>query len=176
MPAQIIPSNQPEDNPLTHRTDTQIAWDLMKSIGFCMLVTHDSEPGQLRARPMTAHVEPDQEAIYFLTDVRHYKDDEIGMNQNLCLAFSDTSSQKYVSLTGIGTVSDDSAKIAELWSVASRAWWDSKDDPNIRVLHVLPLRAEFWDSPGAIVTTVKMAVAALTGTRPDLGDNRKVEL
>ena len=36
--------------------------------------------------------------------------------------------------------------------------------------------AEFWDSPGSVISYVKMAAAAVTGTRPDLGDNRKVAL
>ena len=36
--------------------------------------------------------------------------------------------------------------------------------------------AEFWDSPGSVISYVKMAAATVTGTRPDLGDNRKVAL
>jgi hypothetical protein len=35
--------------------------------------------------------------------------------------------------------------------------------------------AEFRDSPGTVISYVKMA-ATVTGTRPDLGDNRKVAL
>ena len=35
--------------------------------------------------------------------------------------------------------------------------------------------AEFWDSPGPVISYVKMA-AAVTGTRRDPGDNRKVAL
>jgi general stress protein 26 len=161
---------------MIHKTDSEIVWDLIEKIRICMLVTRDGKAGELRARPMSADVNADDEAIYFLTDVRQHKDDEIKADHNVCLAFADTGSLQYVSVTGIATVSNDRDKIAELWSVAARAWWDSKDDPNIRVLHVMPLRAEYWDSPGSIVTSIKMAAAALTGTRPSLGDNKKVEL
>ncbi len=35
---------------------------------------------------------------------------------------------------------------------------------------------EFRDSPGSVISYVKMAAATITGTRPDLGDNRKVAL
>jgi hypothetical protein len=35
---------------------------------------------------------------------------------------------------------------------------------------------EFRDSPGSLISYAKMAAAAITGTRPDLGDNRKVAL
>ncbi len=161
---------------MIHKTDSQTVWDLIEKIRICMLVTHDGKAGELRARPMSADINVDDEAIYFLTDLRQHKDDEIEADHNVCLAFADTGSLKYVSVTGIATLSNDREKIADLWSVAGRAWWDSKDDPNIRVLHVMPLRAEYWDSPGSIVTSIKMAAAALTGTRPNLGENKKVEL
>jgi hypothetical protein len=35
---------------------------------------------------------------------------------------------------------------------------------------------EFRDSLGSVTSYVKMAAAVVTGTRPDLGDNRKVAL
>ena len=36
--------------------------------------------------------------------------------------------------------------------------------------------AEFWDSPGSVISYVRLAATAVTGTRPDLGDSRKVAL
>ena len=157
-------------------TDKDTAWNLMEKIAVCMLVTHDGSGDELRARPMGAHLMRDENTIYFLTDARKHKDDEIEKNQNVCLTFADTSSQKYVSVTGVARVSNDRSKIAELWSTPARAWWDSKDDANIRVLQVSPSAAEYWDGPGSVVAYAKMAAAALTGTRPNLGENKRVAL
>lgn len=156
----------------THDSDR--AWELMEKIGFAMLVTQDGD--QWRARPMSAFVERDSNAIYFLTDARRHKDEEITQHPKINLSFADPGDQKYVSLTGTAAVSNDRAKIRELFSTPAKAWWDSADDPNIRVLKVTPNDAEFWDAPGSIVSYVKMAAAAVTGSRPDLGDNRKVTL
>ena len=161
---------------MTRKTDQDRAWELIDEIGLCMLVSHDGTGDQLRARPMGAHARRDEDAIYFLTDLRAHKDDEIEINENVCLCFGDNGSYKYVSVTGTANLLDDRARIAELWTTAARAFWESKDDPNIRVLKVRPTLAEFWDSPGKIVTSVKMAAAAVTGSRPDLGSNRKVLL
>jgi hypothetical protein len=61
-------------------------------------------------------------------------------------------------------------------SISTKAWWDLADEPNIRVLKITPDDAEFWDSPGTVISYVKMAAAAVTGTRPDLGDSREVVL
>jgi general stress protein 26 len=154
--------------------DIDRTWELMKKIGFAMLVTHDGD--KLRARPMAAHVDRDANTIYFLTDARRHKDEEIARNPNINLSFADASDQKYVSVTGIAEVSNDRAKIKELFSMPAKAWWDSAEDPNIRVLKVTPDDAEFWDSPGSVISYVKMAAAAVTGTRPDIGTNRKVAI
>jgi general stress protein 26 len=154
--------------------DRDRAWQLMEKIGFAMLVTCDGD--KLRARPMSAHIERDNNAIYFLTDARRHKDDEIARNPSINLSFADAGAQKYVSLTGTAVVSNDRAKIKELWSTPAKAWWDSAEDPNIRVLKITPDDAEFWDSPGTVISYVKMAAAAVSNTRPDLGDNRKVAM
>lgn len=158
------------------RHDQDRVWDLIDSIKFAMLVTHDGEGDTLRARPMHAHGRREEDAIFFLTDRRHQKDDEIQINDNICLAFADTGGQRYLSVTGTATVLDDRALVHELWDASNKAFWDDENDPDIRVLRVRPSMAEFWDSPGRIVTSVKMAAAALTGAKPKFGDNRKVAL
>jgi general stress protein 26 len=150
------------------------AWELMKKIGFAMLVTHDGD--KLRARPMSACLERGENTIYFLTDVRRHKDEEIERNPGINLSFADAGDQKYVSVTGTAVVSNDRAKIKQLFSTPAKAWWDSADDPNIRVLKVTPDDAEFWDTPGSVISYVKMAAAAVTGSRPEIGNNRKVAM
>jgi general stress protein 26 len=151
-------------------------WDLIKNIDFCMFVTHCGTTGDIRGRPMSSVIRPEEQAIYFLTDARQRKQNEIVENNHVCLAYADTSGHDYVSISGQATISDDRAKIADIWTPSAQAWWDGPDDPNIRLIRVIPSEAEFWDSPGAIVTYVKMAAAALTGNRPDLGENKKVSL
>ena len=150
------------------------AWDLMKKIGFAMLVTRDND--KLRARPMSAYIQRELNAVFFLTDARRHKDEEIARDPSVNLSFADPSSQKYVSVTGTAAVSNDRAKIKELFSTPAKAWWDSADDPNIRILRFTPDDAEFWDSPGTVISYVKMAAAAVSDTRPDIGENRKVSM
>ena len=154
--------------------DTDRAWELMKDIGFCMLCTKQSE--DIRARPMSAHVVKDENAIYFLTDVRGHKDDEIESRPDVTLAFANPSGQKYVSLIGAANVSNDRQKIHELWSTPAKAWWKDENDPNIRVLTINPKSAEFWDSPGTVISYVKMFAAAMSDTRPEIGNNAKVRM
>lgn len=149
-------------------------WDLMEKISICMLTTWDGN--NLHSRPMDARSRRAENAVYFLTDARHHKDEEIARYPKLALAFADTGGQKYASVSGTATVSNDRALIKELWEPTAKAWWDTADNPNIRVLKVTPTEAQYWDGPGTVVSMVKMMMAAATGTRPDLGDNAKVAM
>ncbi|MBL8578173.1 MAG: pyridoxamine 5'-phosphate oxidase family protein [Mesorhizobium sp.] len=150
------------------------AWELAEKINICMFVTWDGE--RQRARPLAANVIRDEHAIYFLTDVNGLKDDQIEKFPIVTMAFSDNSAYKFVSITGEATVTNDRAKITELWTPDNKAFWDSKDDPDIRLITVKPDDAEVWDSPGKIVSAVKMLTAAVTGAKMELGNNRKVTM
>src|SRR6185312_5191443 len=97
-------------------------------------------------------------------------------NPQVNLSFANAGSQKYVSISGSAVISNDRAKIKQLFSTPAKAWWDSAEDPNIRVLKITPEDAEFWDSPGTVISYVKMTAAAATGQRPDIGDHRKVSM
>lgn len=155
-------------------TNTDRVWQLMKKISICMLAHWDGQ--ELRARPMGAYVRQEDNAIFLLSDARHHSDDDIKKFTKVCLAFAHTSGQNYVSLAGHAEVSRDAAKIRELWDTPAKAWWKSPDDPNIRVIAITPIEAEYWDAPAKTVAYVKMATAALTGTRPNMGENRKVAM
>jgi general stress protein 26 len=152
--------------------DTDRVCELMDRISTCMLTTHDGD--HIRSRPMAAFVRRDEDAVYFLGDAHQHKDAEIERNPNVGLAFAD--GRKFVSVTGHASVSQNKAKIKELWSPAAKAWWDSPDDPNIRLLTVTPDDAEFWEGPGKIIGTIKMIAAAATSSRPNYGENRKVTM
>ena len=154
--------------------DVSHAWDLMEEVQTCMLVTHDGR--NLRSRPMGAYVRRHEHAVYFLTDIRHHKDEEIEASHQVCLAFADISGEKYVSVTGNAEIVDDRDKVKELWSTPAKAWWETADDPDIRILKVTPSFAEYWDSPEAIVNYVELAAAALSGEEPEVGENRKVRM
>jgi general stress protein 26 len=131
--------------------------------------------GGLRARPLEAR--PDREAglIYFVTDVRSAKDDEIEAEHDVCLIFIAARDKAYLSITARAEVRRDHAKAAEIWKSSDDAWWNGPHDPNVCVLRVRPLIAELWDGPASkAVAVYEFAKARLTGEKPNLGENRKV--
>lgn len=148
-------------------------WDLVEKIEFCMLATSDGK--DIQSRPMTAHAERGENAIYFLLDRKDHAN--LDIFANCCLAFADTGDMNYVSVTGHGSVSDDRARIAELWSTPYKAFWEGPEDPDIRVLKVTPQEAQYWkNGAGKLVNYAKMLTAAVTDSRPDLGEHGKVRM
>ena len=154
--------------------DVERIWELMNSISFCMFSNWDGT--RLHSRPMGAFVRRDEGAIWFFTDDRVHKQAEIERYPKVCLAFADIRRQKYVSVSGTAEISADRKKIKELWSIPTKVWWKTPDNPHLRLIEVTPEEAEYWDAPGNFISDLKVAFALLKGTHPkDSGEHRKVE-
>ena len=138
-----------------------------------MFVTWDGK--RQRARPLSARPDREDGRIYFLIDVNGAKDDQIDRFPKVTIAFADVRAHDYVAITGNAIVTDDRAKIAELWTSADEAWWDGADDPDIRLITVDPEDAELWKGPNRLVAGAKMLAAAVTGAKVDFGENLKVD-
>lgn len=123
-------------------------WDIVEKVRVGMLTTQFS--GGLRARPLEARVDRDAGIIWFVTDVRGAKDEEIGAAHDIGLVFSDEGDHAYLSITGRAFVIHDTAKAKDIWRKTDDTWFpDGPDDPNVRVLRIEPVTAELWDGPSS---------------------------
>ena len=139
-----------------------------------MFVTWDGEHQQ--ARPLSSRVFRDEHAIYFLVSAEGHKNAQVEEFPTVNLSYADIGNMKYVSITGTAAITNDRAKITDLWSAFDKAWWDDENDPDIRLLTVTPERAELWDSPGKLVAFATMLTSAVTGAKLEFGDNATVKL
>ncbi|GGA51091.1 hypothetical protein GCM10011385_00420 [Nitratireductor aestuarii] len=147
-------------------SDPEKAWKIAENTRACFFSVSGHQ------MPMSAIVRKDEGAIYFLTDANSEKVGEIQDDHTVQLSFADHSANDYLVVEGQAQVSNDREKIRELWSTFAQAWWDSPEDPNIRLISVSPNSAEFWDGPGSITASAKMLFAAVTGGRPDMGEKK----
>jgi general stress protein 26 len=151
-------------------------WDIIEKVGIAMLTTRFS--GGLRARPLEARPDRDAGIIWFLTDSRSGKDDEVALAPDIGIVFIDSDANAYLSITARGEILRDPAKAAEIWKSTDLIWWpDGPEDPAVRLLRVDPGMAELWDGPSsAVVVAFELAKARLTGAKPNLGENRKINV
>jgi len=148
-------------------------WDILEKNSVGMLTTHFA--GGLRARPLDARPNRAARTIFFLTDIRGLKDDEIAADPHVCFTVIDPADKAYLSITGSATVMRDAERAARIWKKADDMWWpDRESDPNVRVLQLDPQTVELWDGPkSSAVAAFEFLKARATGDKPDLGENRK---
>jgi general stress protein 26 len=151
--------------------------DLIKDIKFAMLTTVE-EDGTLRSRPMaTQEVEFDGD-LWFFTNAKAPKVNEVQHDQHVNLSYAQPDKQKYVSVSGTAQLVRDRQKIEELWNPLFKAWFpQGLDDPDLALLKVSVNKAEYWDSPSSqVVRLLGFAKAVVTGkSSGNLGEHEKIE-
>ena len=149
--------------------------ELLKGARICMLTSKDMR-GNLHARPMALQsVETDGE-LWFFTARHCHKVDEIKGDNRVNVAVMDGST--YISIAGQASLVDDKKKATELWNPLYKAWFPKGlEDPELVLLKVTIEQAEYWDTPGGMVTTLIAYVESMvTGKQPHPGDHATVEL
>jgi general stress protein 26 len=160
----------------TMSEDVTQVWSAIERQPICMLSDHDG--GAIRARPMAAFPDRDEGIVWFVTDRRSAKEEEIKRDDRVGLAFADLKANTYLSLSGHARLVDDRDKLRDLWTEMVDAWFPKgPDDPNAVLLCVDPDQAEIWDSPAdRRVVRMKVEEAQREDRRPDLGRNAKVAM
>src|SRR6185436_16348086 len=95
---------------------TSRVWDILENHTVGMLTTKFA--GGLRARPLDARPDRDAGALFFVTDVRGLKDDEIAADPDVCFTVIDAAENVYLSLSGRAQVRTDPVKAAQIWKKA----------------------------------------------------------
>jgi general stress protein 26 len=72
-------------------------------------------PAALRARPLDARPDRDEGKIFFLIDVRGYKDDEIAAHPEVCWTVTIQGDNVYLAITGRASVAKDPARARKVW-------------------------------------------------------------
>lgn len=161
-----------EDTGKTQAELESHVWKLAEKIQFTLYTARDGDG--IVQWPLTANVDRDANAIYFLVDNKGNQYAHLDKTPEVTLGFADHP--KYVVVQGEAAISNDRAKIKELFSPFAKAWWDSADDPAIRLLTVIPWRAEYWDSGSSLIASAVMLTAAVTGAKPAVGEHAKVAM
>ena len=163
-----------DDNPKSPQEVEDRIWELAETIDIGMFTTWDG--AHQHSRPLSARVRRAEHAVYFLVDVDGDKNGQVEHFPSVSCAWADNGNYKYVVMSGAARVTNDRAKITELWTDFDKAWWDDAADPSIRLVTFTPDEGELWDSPGKAIALVKMVVGAVTGAAPKMGDNARVAL
>ena len=159
---------------MTEQNHISRVWDIVEKVRVGMLTTRFA--GGLRARPLEARADRDAGIIWFVTDIRGAKDDEIDTAHDIGLVFVDEGDRAYLSITGRASAMRNTAKAKEIWKKTDDIWLPGgPDDPNARLRRVDPITAELWDGPSSAAgAAFEFVKARLTGEKLNFGEKRKV--
>ncbi|NEU07086.1 pyridoxamine 5'-phosphate oxidase family protein [Flavihumibacter sp. R14] len=149
---------------------------LVDEVKIAMLCT--SQDSHLRSRPMSTAQFDAEGNLWFFTSEYSEKADEVAGDHEICLAYSSPSKNTYISISGYARIVNDWSKMKELYNPAIKAWFPKGlDDPDLALLKVSPLQAEYWDSSSSkMITLFQIAKAIVTGEKYHEGQHGKIEL
>jgi general stress protein 26 len=166
-----IDKNQPEKNreDLQARDAVAKIREIVKKAQNCFFCTNASGGGE-GARPMNVRHVDEQGNLWFLSPHDSHKNEELARDPMVRLYFQGSTNSDFLLVNGHASVSQDRAKIKELWDPMIRTWFTGGvDDPRITVIMVAPTDGYYWDTKhGSAVAGVKMLIgAALRKTLDD---------
>ncbi|MGZ3840417.1 MAG: pyridoxamine 5'-phosphate oxidase family protein [Flavisolibacter sp.] len=149
---------------------------LVTDINVCMFITNNSEDNH--TRPMaTIEVEADGN-LWFFTDVRSIKVEEVAKENSVHLVYAHPGKESYLDLWGKAEIITDKTTIKEKWKPIVKAWFpNGAEDPNLALLKVRPSKVYYWDAEtGKMVAFLKIAAAVVTGKKLAEGAEGKLSL
>lgn len=118
----------------------EIALEIIQNAGTCTLITVDST-GQPRARVMDPFPAEEGFVIWFGTNTRSRKVQEINANSKVTVHYYDKESAAYVSLYGTAVIIDDEGEKAKYWQEKWAAFYPNYPE-GYSLIHFVPTRLE----------------------------------
>ena len=157
---------------------------LIEKIETAMFTTRRPD-GRLVSRPMATQKRDPIADLWFVTDVESHKLDELEGDPHVNLAYFDTGSYEWVSVSGTARISTDREQIRSLYQPDWRAWFGKMDairdggpdDPRLALVLVDADSVVYMqrEKPKPVVL-FEVAKGMVTGSRPDVGQTRRLEM
>lgn len=149
---------------------------LVDEIKVCMFITNNNADNH--TRPMATIETGEDGTLWFYTDVRSVKVEEVNEDNEVHLVYSHPGKESYLDVWGKGEIVTDKQQIKDKWSPMVKAWFPGGvDDPNLALLKITPSDSYYWDSEtGKMVAFLKIAASAVTGTKLSEGAEGSLKL
>lgn len=144
---------------------------LVDKIDIGMMCSNTSEVAKLHAVPMSRQEVDDEGNLWFLFSSESETYKNLQKSNQVSVLYSDISNYNFLSINGIGEISQDQSRIEKYWNKMIEGWFEKgKEDPRIRVLKVIPSEGHYWDNKSnKLITFLKVAASAVSGQKLDIG-------
>jgi general stress protein 26 len=137
--------------------------ELVDEIQVCMFITDNKE--HEHTRPMATIEIEDDGTLWFYTDIRSIKVEEVSMTRNAHLVYAHPGKNKYLDVRATAKVVTDKQMIIDKWNPIVKSWFpNGVTDPYLGLLEIKPLQCHYWDAKtGKMVEFLKMATSVVSG-------------
>jgi general stress protein 26 len=151
---------------------------LVKDVNICMFITNTRDDAHTHTRPMATVDVEDDGTLWFYTDIRSIKVDEVEAQHDVHLVYAHPGKDSYLDVWGSASVVTDKQKIKEKWTPMVKVYFsEGTDDPNLALLKVKPEDCYYWDNEtGKMVYFLKAAASIVTGKRLAKGAEGKLDV
>ena len=139
---------------------------LVEEINICMFITNTAGENE-HTRPMATIEVEENGTLWFFTDVRSIKVEEVSKQKEVHLVYAHPGKESYLDVWGSAAIVTDRQQVVDKWSPIVKAWFpDGVADPNLGLLKVQPTEVYYWESEtGKMVQFLKMAASVVVGER-----------
>jgi len=159
-------------------------YGLVEKIKTAMLTTRRPD-GRLVSRPMATQKRDPIADLWFVTDIESNKLDELEHDAHVNVGYFDTRTWEWVSVSGTASISTDRARIRSLYQPDWKAWFGQidevrdggPDDPRFALIlvdadTVIYMKRE----KSKPMVLFEVAKAMVKGSKPDVGETRKLQM
>jgi general stress protein 26 len=151
-------------------------------IEIAMMTTRRTD-GHLRSRAMATQKRAAGADLWFVTLDETAKTDDLRHDPHINLTYYKDRTREWVSISGVAALTDDRAKIGELYAPDWAAWFPkgddprhgTPDDPRMVLIGVTIHGAEYLqvDTPQPVVL-YELIKGWLTGSTPEIGELKHI--
>lgn len=128
-----------------------------------------------RPIPMAPHADADDNALWFVTAAGSAAERAAKGGDTASFAVADAKANLYATLDGTLTEVNDAAKLDEIWSAVTAAWFENgRDDAAVRLVKFTPKAGEVWATARTAGFLYEIAKANLGDDTPDAGEHGRI--
>lgn len=157
-------------SPAEHRATF---WRRLKGINAGMLGLRSDQ----QFLPMSHQIaEDDDRTLWFITARGTHLVEALGGGpQEAMHLVAEGGGKLYARIEGRLELSNDQAKLDEIWSQVAASWFEEgREDPDLRLLKFTISGGEVWTTTGGIGFLYEVAKARVTGIKPDMGEHFEI--
>jgi general stress protein 26 len=139
---------------------------LVEEINVCMFITNNQSEHN-HTRPMATIEVDDQGTLWFYTDIRSIKVEEVVADRSVHLTYAHPGKERYMDVWGRAEVITNRQLIKDKWTPMVKAWFpNGPEDPNLALLKVIPTNCYYWESESGRMVQFFRRAASIVSEKP----------